>query len=72
MIITGLLLNVSERSVTDSQGKPKLVYNITILDNDDPQGVPLKVSLENFEQAEKFRNQIRKEITIASYAEGSI
>lgn len=68
MIITGLLLNVNERNVTDSQGKPKCIYTISILDNDDPQGFPIKIALDNFDQADKFRRQLRKEITLTAYA----
>lgn len=68
MIITGLLLNVNERNVVDNQGKPKCVYNIQILDDDDPTGTPIKISLDDFQQADKFRKQVRKEITMTVYA----
>ena len=68
MIITGLLLNVTERNVVDNNNKPKCIYNVQILDNDDPQGMPIKVSLDSFDQADKMRHQLRKEITICAYA----
>lgn len=68
MIITGLLLNVSERNVTDAHGRPKCIYSISLLDNDDPQGIPIKISLDGFDQADKFRHQLRQEITLAAYA----
>ena len=68
MLITGLLLNVTERSVVDSQNKPKCIYSAQMLDDDDPQGYPIKVVLDSFDQADKLRKQLRKEVSLCVYA----